>query len=123
MRGDGITITVDKAQLLDTLKENRDKHGAAYEKAKAGYIKTTMKQLEDYVRRLADGELLEHRFINSPPDDHTGDYDDVIAMMEWSTDDTIELDQYQFSQYVKDDWGWKEQWLTSTAGYTNAAGG
>jgi hypothetical protein len=81
----------------------------------------TTEQLEAYVRRLADGELLEHRFINSPPEDHTTDYDDAIDMMEWSTDGTIELTQSQFVQYVKDDWGWKDNWVASTAAYIEAA--
>ena len=90
------------------LAQNRESHGAAYEKAKAGYIKVTTKQIEAYLTRLANGELLERAFIPTPPEDHTDDYyDDAIDMMTWSTDDKIELTQGQFRQYVKDDWGWK----------------
>jgi hypothetical protein len=121
MRAGDLTITVSKDSLLATLKGNRAKHGEAFKKAKEGYIKVTTEQLEAYVRRLADGELLEHRFINSPPEDHTTDYDDAIDMMEWSTDGTIELTQSQFVQYVKDDWGWKDNWVASTAAYIEAA--
>jgi hypothetical protein len=117
----GLTVNVDKARLLSTLKRNREAHGAAYEKAKAGYIKVTTAQLKEYVERLAEGELLIQRFINSPPEDHTGDYDDAIQMMEWSRDDTIELTQGQFKQYVMDDWGWKDSWVTSNTAYLDAA--
>jgi hypothetical protein len=112
MRAGDLTITVSKDSLLATLKGNRAKHGEAFKKAKEGYIKVTTEQLEAYVRRLADGELLE---------DHTTDYDDAIDMMEWSTDGTIELTQSQFVQYVKDDWGWKDNWVASTAAYIEAA--
>lgn len=122
MRAGDLTITVSKDALLAALKENRAKHGEAFKKAKEGYIKVTTQQLEDYVRRLADGDLLEHRFINAPPEDHTGDYDDAIDMMEWSTDDAIELSQSQFVQYVKDDWGWKNSWVASNTMYVEAAG-
>jgi hypothetical protein len=38
-------------------------------------------------------------------------------MMEWSQDDTVALTQSQFKQYVQDDWGWKDQWLTSNTAY------
>ena len=119
MRGE-LTITVNKSELLAALKENRAKHGATYEKAKAGYIRVTMKQIEGYLTRLADGELLERAFIPAPPDDHTADYDVAIDMMVWNTDDKIELDQQQFRQYVKDDWGWKDSWMVSNTQYLEA---
>ena len=119
MRGE-LTITVDKDELLIKLRENRATHGAAYEKAKAGYIKVTMKQIEEYLTRLADGNLLERAFIPSPPEDHTSDYDDAVAMMTWSTDAEIELTQGQFKQYVQDDWGWKDQWMVSNTQYLEA---
>src|SRR4051812_25237278 len=119
VRGD-LTIKVSKARLLATLRGNRETHGAAYEKAKAGYIKVTTLQLKEYVEQLANGELLVQRFINPPPEDHTDDYDDAIQMMEWSTDDEIELTQGQFKQYVMDDWGWKDSWVASTSAYIEA---
>lgn len=116
-----ITIQVDKERLLTTLQANKEAHGAAYEKAKAGYIKVTTQQLQDYVNQLANGDVLVHRYINAPPEDHTSDYDDVIAMMGWAKDDVIELTQGQFKQYVQDDWGWKEAWVTSNTGYLQNA--
>lgn len=119
VRGE-LTILVDKDQLLEALRENREKHGAAFAKAKAGYIKVTTKQVKEYLTRLANGELLERAFIPQPPENHTGDYDDAIDMMTWSTDDKIELAQGQFRQYVKDDWGWKDSWTASNTQYLEA---
>lgn len=120
MRGDQITIQVDKDKLLAALEQNRESHAAAYEKAKAGYIKVTTEQVRGYLTRLADGELLERAFLPAPPEDHTSDYDDAIDMMQWSTDITIELTQQQFKQYVKDDWGWKDVWMASNTAYLEA---
>jgi hypothetical protein len=119
VRGE-LTIKVDKAELLKALKENRANHGAAYEKAKAGYIRVTTEQVKGYLTRLANGDLLERAFLPAPPEDHTGDYDDAIDMMTWSTDNTIELDQGQFKQYVKDNWGWMDSWLVSNTAYLEA---
>jgi hypothetical protein len=115
-----LTVNVDKDRLLATLKANRENHGAAYERAKAGYITVTTKQVESYLTRLANGELLERAFIPPPPEDHTSEYDSAIQMMEWSSDTTIELTQAQFAQYVQDDWGWRQQWLASNSTYLEA---
>ena len=116
-----LTVNVDRDRLLAVLKENREQHGAAYERAKTGYIRVTTKQIEDYLTRLTNGELLERAYLPSPPENHTDDYDAAIQMMEWSSDDTIELTQTQFAQYVLDNWGWRDQWLTSNTAYLEAA--
>src|SRR5258708_5761652 len=120
MERTGLTINVNKRELMETLEANRRGHGAAYRKAKAGYIKVTTRQLNEYVELLANGELLVQRFINAPPEDHTSDYNDAIAMMKWSLDQSIELTQGQLKQYVLDDWGWKETWVTSNTQYREA---
>lgn len=120
MGREGITINVDKARLLEALEKNRVQHEATYEKAKAGYIKVTTDQVKAFLTRLADGELLERTYLPTPPEDHTGDYDDAIAMMQWSQSDTIELTQSQFKQYVQDDWGWKDSWMVSNTAYLQA---
>lgn len=117
----GLTVNVDKARLLAALKKNRDTHGIAYEQAKKGYIKVTRVELEEQLQRLVAGKLLDRIWFNNPPDDHTGDYDDAIQMMEWSQDDTIALTQAQFKQYVMDDWGWKDSWITSNTAYIEAS--
>jgi hypothetical protein len=119
MRGE-FSIQVNKEKLLAALEENRDKHADAYQKARLGYIKLTRNELEAALDKLDRGEMLHRILSNVPPDNHTGDYDDAIDMMKWSTDTTIELTQAQFKQYVKDDWGWKDQWTTSNTAYLEA---
>jgi hypothetical protein len=42
-------------------------------------------------------------------------------MLEMSKEDTIELTQQEFSQYVQDDWHWKDQFLFSNMNYSSAA--
>lgn len=113
----GLTIWVDKDKLLEALRTNREGHAAQYEKAKAGYLKVTEEKLADLLKRVADGELVGQVWLEAPPEDRTSDYDDVIAMMEWSNGESIELTQSQFKQYVQDDWGWKRDWLTSNSVY------
>lgn len=113
----GLTISVKKDQLLTALKQNRAGHAAQYEKAKAGYLKVTKAKLAELVDRVAAGELIGRVWLDHAPEDHTADYDDAIDMLEWDTNDEVALTQSQFKQYVQDDWGWKEQWLTSNSAY------
>lgn len=116
-RAGDIEITVDKAVLLNTLKENREKHGELYLKAWEGYVKLTRKELEEKLERIKNNKPIDRYLGNNPPEDHTRDYDDVIDMLEMSIGNTIELTQGQFRQYVKDDWGWKEAWTASNTAY------
>lgn len=116
-----LTSTVDVERLKAVVEQNRARHSAAYEKAKAGYVKITTEQLKGHIERLANGELLEATYIPAPPEDHTKDYDNAIEMLRWTNEKTIELDQKQFRQYVQDDWGWREQWLLSNTAYVTAA--
>lgn len=116
----GITIKVNVQRLMRELENNRTNHASTYEKAKAGYLKVTKQKLSDLLDRVAAGEMVERVWLDAPPDDHTSDYDDVIAMMQWATDVEIELTQAQFKQYVMDDWGWKEQWMTTNTSYLQA---
>jgi hypothetical protein len=120
MARDGLTTLVDKERLLTALRENREGHAAEYEKAKKGYLRVTRKRLEELLARLVDGELLDRVWLEAPPEDHTKDYDDAIEMMEWTQDNQIDLTQAQFKQYVKDDWGWRDQWMTSNTAYLEA---
>lgn len=116
-----LTVNVHRDRLLATLKENREKHGADYEQARVGYVAVTAKQIKEYLVRLAGGELLERAYLPNPPENHTKDYDFAIQMMEWSTDETIELTQTQFAQYVQDNWGWRDRWMVSNSAYMEIA--
>ncbi len=55
------------------------------------------------------------------PEDHTRDYDRRIKMYEMDIDDTIEMTEQEFAQYVLDDWGWKQAWTTSNTAYLAAS--
>lgn len=110
-------VTVEKQALMEILRQNRDSHGSVYEKAWAGYRKATIAELEGMLDRIKNGQQIAVALANVPPEDHTSDYNDVIDMLEMDTGDTVVLSQAQFRCYVKDNWGWKQQWTTSTSQY------
>ena len=111
------SVTVKKGWLLGVVTENREKHHEQYEKAFAGYRRDCIKCLEDNLAALKDGSRERVFITETAPEDHTKDYDRVIAMLSASVDTEIDLDASEFDNYVQDDWNWKQNWVTSNTKY------
>jgi hypothetical protein len=114
------TVKVKAVDLLKILKLNRAGHRENYEKAFDGYRKECIRVLEQNLNLLKEGKKQAVQFSEIPPDDHTEDYDRVIAMLEMSVDKTIELTASDFAQYVQDNWVWKHSWTASNSKYSEA---
>ena len=114
-------ITVNVVDLKGKLKENRSKHRAIFEEAVEGYRKAAVELLEAHIARIKNGKL-ERVMVQLPlPEDHTLDYDRVLAMLDMHIEDTIDVEEHDFQSYVLDDWTWKRQFLTSSADYSPTA--
>lgn len=110
-------VKVRKEALLDELRENRSAHRRRYREALDGYKDKVRQELERYLKRVENGDVLDIRVRLPRPEDHSEDYDRAIKMVEMSVDEELELDEREFAELVMDDWGWKGQFLTSTAQY------
>ncbi len=110
-------VTVKKDWLLGVVQKNRANHKAEYEKAFAGYREECIACLEENLNAMRDNKITRVRITEVPPEDHTKDYDRVIAMLGASVADEVELSAHEFDNYVQDDWGWKELWATSNSKY------
>ncbi len=113
--------TVNKAELLKILEENRSKHRRVFEAALSGYQKEALRQLEEKVRALKAGKYPKIYIHLASPEDHTKDYDRIIRMVSMHQGDTIILEEQQFAWYVEDDWQWKRQWATTSNAYASAS--
>lgn len=61
------------------------------------------------------------RSISLPePIDRTKDYDRVIAMLEMSVEDEVELEEHDFDRYVLDNWEWKDLAYSTNSQYIKA---
>jgi hypothetical protein len=116
-----LIVTVNKAELLEKIKANREQHRAIFEEAVEGYREAAIKVLNEATERLLSGKVIQVYFGLNKPKDHTGDYDNVIAMLEMHTDATLRIGQKEFAQYVRDDWEWKRHFLGTTAQYSSTA--
>lgn len=112
---------IDKSALVAILTENRDKHRAIFLEAVEGYRNEAVKQLEDHLRRVKDGTMVQVQVYLPVPEQHTHDYERVIRMVELHTEDTITLTESDVAQYVMDDWAWKRQFLASNSSYSATA--
>lgn len=115
------TVKVSKGKLQEIVKKNRDAHRATFEKALRGYQAAVVEELEKQLGRARNGLKKTLSVTFHCPEDHTSDYDRIIRMLDLSLDDSIELSQQEFSWYVQDDWGWKQQWTTSNIAYVGRA--
>lgn len=114
------TITVSVAQLLDTLRANKATHHDTFVKAMTVFRIKAIEVLDEQIASIHKGGLPD-KFLRLPiPEEHTEDYDRAIQMLEWHTEPTIELSMGEFTQYVQDNWGWRQNFLTNTASYANA---
>ena len=117
------TVTVSKERLIATLQENRDKHRAQFEEALAGWHKAVIEHLEGAVEEARAGKRFRTTFHLPQPQDHTSEYSEIMAAVEWETADEIELDRGEFRQFVLDEWGWKRDFMTTNSMYLTGGEG
>jgi hypothetical protein len=108
------TVIVDRDEFIDRVRANRDTHRAVFEHALDGYRARLISELERRLRDLRKGRSVDQRIALPEPEDHTDDYDRVLAMAEMSVEETIELDESEFAMYVMDQWRWKQSFTDTT---------
>jgi len=99
-------INISKKTLILKLKENRKQHRDIFLRAQEGWKLKVITLMEVNLQAARDNKGI-HTYINlHEPKDQTKDYDRVLGMLEYSTDDTIELDESQYNCYMLDEWTW-----------------
>ena len=115
------TVRVGTQWLLERLRDNRSNHRANFEKALGVYRTEAIEELERSLREAREGKPIRRYVAIPQPEDHTEDYDLVIAMLEASADEHVELQSHEFQTYALDKWGWIESFGTNTMSYANKA--
>jgi hypothetical protein len=112
------SISCDKTRLMETLKENREKHRKIYAKASEGYIKNAgkwLKRKQDELNKKPDVDI-NLNFGISKPYHHLEEYDTAIGMLEWNLDTNVNLTKQQFENFVLDKWSWTTKYETMASG-------
>lgn len=110
-------VRVKKAQLIETLRANRDEHAEQYQRAIEKYRERTLEWFNAQVEILKAGRDPQRSSPLPVPEEHTEDFDRVIEMMNWTLNDEVELSQMEFEQYVRNQWGWARTFTANTAAY------
>ena len=108
-----------KERLLEEISANRDNHRKIFLEAIDGFKIQAVEVLEQKIEMLKKGKKTELYVRMPEPEDHTRDYDRVIAMISENLLGEIELTEAEFAQYVLDDWQWKNEFLSVSNSYTS----
>lgn len=115
------SIKVNTSDLLEVLQTNREKHLADYKEAVAEYRKLAVAELTEMLKQAKSKDGKIKRGITAPePQSFVSSYDTAIKMLEMSVDDTMELSQAEFLQYVEDKWSWQQTFASTTMVYKKA---
>lgn len=110
------TVTINRLKLLVQLKKNRETHIAEFKEAWELYLAEAVAELKDMLKSAKAGKVRHHLGLEIPQS-YEAQYDRAIAMLEWSEDETIDLDHNEFESYVRDNWQWKQSFTALAASY------
>ena len=110
-------VNVKRVELLEKLRANKENHVAKFKEAIVGYRKEVINYLEKLIDEVNNSKDISHTINVDKPFSYEKEYSRVIAMLEMSIDDTIELDSTTFNRYVLDEWEWKSNFETISAKY------
>jgi hypothetical protein len=114
----GLSIKAKKAEVLATLRKNREEHRAIVIEARAAYCKHAEAALLKKLDAMRSGKVVKLSFSLAVPLDYTTVYDTAIHALEMHTDDTIELSAEQVRNLIEDSWDWTSQFTSSNALYS-----
>lgn len=110
-------MTMKKDDLIAVLQDNLDNHTTTFNEAQVAYRETVVDELDKMLLDAKRGNKIKRALSCPIPENHSGDYESAIKMLEMSIDSHIEITAEDFNQLVMDDWGWKERWKTTTSSY------
>ena len=110
-------VRVSKGQLLEKIRACRAQHVRDHAEALMGYQLKVVSELAAALKEAKDGMRYKVVFALPVPESRVKDYDRVIAMLEMSLDDTLELPASEFARYVLDEWEWSNAFQHTKALY------
>lgn len=112
-------VNIETKKLLAKVKANREQHKKEYEEAILGFRKQVIEKLTENLTLAQAGEPIELFLRLTEPRSYLDSYDQIITMLEMTTDKIIELTNNDFASYVMDNWEWKQS-FTSTMSLYNS---
>lgn len=117
-------VLLDRNELLEIVRENKEKHVAEYHEAVTDFKKAVFNVTKENLSLARTGRLEEIARIKSIPNapvSYEDNYNRAIRMLELSVEDQVELEEQIFNQLVLDEWHWKLMFTTMNATYKGMA--
>ena len=114
------SVKVNRNELLDIVKRNKEKHVAEFNEAVEDYKKAAVKVMTENLSLATTGELesiAKIKPLASRPNSYETSYERAIRMLELSVEDVIEVEEDVFNQLVLDEWEWKASFTTTNTFY------
>lgn len=113
-------FTVNKERLLEQLRSNRTEHAEQYQQAMMVYREKAIEWFNECVDKVLKHGEVERALRLPMPEEHTADYDGAIEALEWHTGEEVELEEHQFDELVRNQWGWHRTFLQNTTSYLDS---
>lgn len=113
------TIKVNKKNLIEKLKINKEVHIKEYEQACIDYKEEALKQLKALEERASKGDVVLHLNLVSPIL-RDKEYDKIIEMFNWEIEEEVNLSQDEFNQYVLDEFDFRVSARTANLYYSKS---
>lgn len=113
-------IKMNRLQLLDIVRDNKEKHVAQFIESVADYKVLVLQIAQGNAKLAKSGDLEQFKRIKSVPSAPTSyenDYARAIRMLELSVEEIIEIEEDVFNQLVLDEWSWKRGFTAATMSY------
>lgn len=113
-------VRINKKELLEIVRANKEKHIAEFNEAVEDYKKAAIKVATDNLALANTGDvdqIAKIRSMPTKPVSYEDSYTRAIRMLELSVEDVIEIEEHVFNQLVLDEWTWKQNFIASSAVY------
>lgn len=109
-----IEVTVKREELLERLRENREKHEQEFNQAISQWQNELQSSIES-IKPNAEFEFPQslEQLRDDCPVSHVNDYDQAIDMFGMCVTEEIKLDSDAFNTFCRDEWGWKDSLATN----------
>ena len=115
-------VRINKKALKEIILKNRKEHRDIFLAAQEKYREQAIKILDGQLQAAREKRPFALRQIIElvQPEDHTGEYDRVLQMLDLEVEDIVTLSAAEFSNLVQDQWEWSRRWALSHAAYTDS---